>query len=80
MEIYIDTDKLDLSEKQVIAMTFQANDLGEFATRQSSYSNGFKAVRSDRNDEILGNASQLTSLSTIPYRVQDCRVYSREVH
>lgn len=77
MEIYIDTDKLDLSEKQVIAMTFQANDLGEFANRQSSYSNGFKAVRSDRNDEILGNASQLTSLSPIPYRVQDCRVYSR---
>lgn len=77
MEIYIDTDKLDLSEKQVIAMTFQANDLGEFASRQSSYSNGFKAVRSDRNDEILGNASSLTSLSAIPYRVQNCRVYSR---
>ena len=77
MEIYIDTDKLDLSEKQVIAMTFQANDVGEFATRQSSYSNGFKAVRSDNNDAILGNASELTSVSPIPYRVQNCRVYSR---
>jgi len=77
MEIYIDTNKLDLSEKQVIAMTFQANDVGEFATRQSSYSNGFKAVRSDNNDAILGNASELTSLSSIPYRVQNCRVYSR---
>jgi hypothetical protein len=77
MEIYIDTNKLDLSEKQVIAMTFQSNDVGEFATRQSSYSNGFKAVRSDNNDAILGNASELTSLSSIPYRVQNCRVYSR---
>lgn len=77
MEIYIDTDKLDLSEKQVVAMTFQANDIGEFSNRQSNYSNSFKTVMSDCNDEILGNASSISSLSAVPYRVQNCRVYSR---
>ena len=65
----------DISSKDVIALTYHANDIAELKSRQVDRSNNVKLPRTSNNDLIFGVSTEPNSLTDKPYRYLDCRLF-----
>lgn len=68
MELHINGQQVDLPEGAQFAVTIQSNDITKPDTVQSSYSNSLTLPYTERNNQVLGNANEVSSLSDTPYR------------
>lgn len=69
-------EEVDLAADTVIALTLQANDIGDLKTRQSNRSNQLKLPCTPHNNGLFGIADDPKSLTDKPYRYLDCRLYA----
>ena len=67
-ELYINDVLVELKGKSTIAVTRQANQLGELQNRQADYSNVFELPKTATNRATFENADQVNSSTDIPYR------------
>jgi len=67
MRLKVNDSFLDQYEDTVIAQTFAVNELGDIATRQGGFSNGFEIPLSAFNSEILDFPENINNLSRNPY-------------
>lgn len=74
LEILVNNEALDLDPGEIIEFTFQVNDIGELRDQQVTFSNGFKAPNTTKNQRLLQNAQSFTSTTRILYRKTPCRV------
>jgi hypothetical protein len=68
MELKINGQEVDLPPDAAFAVTIQSNDITKPDTVQSSYSNSLTLPFTERNHKVLGNANEVTSLTTVPYQ------------
>ncbi|HEX8547950.1 MAG TPA: hypothetical protein VF691_13385 [Cytophagaceae bacterium] len=68
MNLIINNEQVDLSEDEVLAMTYQVNDIAELKNRQASHSNQFRLKTTPKNIRLFGHSNILNSLSGIAYR------------
>lgn len=74
--LYINGEKADTEPGQVIAQTRQVNDLNSLEDRQASYTNKFKLPKTANNLRIMNFLTVTGNDSDIPYRKNDCSLYS----
>lgn len=74
LELYIEGEKVFLSEETQIGFTFQINDIAELKDRQSNFSTQFDVPYNDNNNRILGYANNINSASTVPYSRKNVRI------
>lgn len=67
-EVFINDIALDLDPLQKVAITKQINDIGDLETRQSDFTNRFKALRTHKNDKALESLVKVFSGSLLAYR------------
>lgn len=67
-ELIINGKIMDLSSDTTIAVTYQANNIGDLQSRQGSYTNTFKLPLTSRNVQNLEFSHIITSNSLLPYR------------
>lgn len=75
VEIYVNDSKIDLEGDEDIVQTFAINSFGDVASRNSAYSNNFKAPITANNRSILENADIVLNSSTLPYQAIPCKIY-----
>lgn len=80
LKIYINEILIDTYPKEVVAITFQTNELSEVRDRQASYSNTFKVPRTRNNRRIFGNADLVTTASKVPYTYLAARIIQNGVN
>lgn len=66
--LFANGNELDLSGGTVIAVTYQANNIGELQQRQGAFTNTFQVKANDTNAAALGFANIPTSNTLFPYR------------
>lgn len=66
-ELWINGERCDLSDFTNIAVTKQANDIGELQNRQGDFTNTFKIPLTQKNLTICGLPNDIQSNSNIPY-------------
>lgn len=66
--LFANNKELDLSVGTVIAVTYQANNIGELQQRQGAFTNTFQVLANDTNAEALGFSNIPTSNTLFPYR------------
>ena len=66
--LFANGNELDLSGGTVIAVTYQANNIGELQQRQGAFTNTFQVLANDTNAAALGFANIPTSNTLFPYR------------
>lgn len=67
-ELIINGKIMDLSSDTNIAVTYQANNIGDLQSRQGSYTNTFKLPLTARNVQNLEFAHVITANTMLPYR------------
>lgn len=67
-ELLINGHSCELGTMTNVALTKQANDIGELQNRQGNFTNTFKLPLTQRNIAIFGVATDVQSNSDIPYR------------
>ena len=67
-ELYINGKLIDLGQDAELALTKQANNLGELQNRQGDFINTFTIPDNANNRLALENCAIMTSGSSIPYR------------
>lgn len=72
-ELYINGKLVDLSAPASIALTFQANNIGELQNRQNDFSNEFQLPKTPTNRQVFEFADNMNSATLIPYRKLDAR-------
>lgn len=79
VEIWIADSPCDLSEGTTVALTRQANSVGDLSTRNFDYTNQFTIPFTPTNDRIFENSRLTTSQSTFPYRIQRSKIVSNGI-
>lgn len=74
--LYINGQRADLDSGQAIAQTRQVNDLNSLENRQASYTNKFSLPKTGNNLRILEHLTLTGNNSTVPYRKNECSLYS----
>lgn len=67
-ELYFNGAYVDLMQNTVIALIFQAGDIGDLRTRNADYSATINIPKTNRNRQTFGNIDLINSRSTVPYR------------
>ena len=67
-QLFANGNELDLTGSSVIAVTYQANNIGELQKRQGAYSNTFQVLANDHNAQALGFSHLMTSNTLLPYK------------
>jgi len=67
-ELIINGQSCDLGSMTNVAITKQANDIGELQNRQGNFTNTFKLPLTQRNIGIFGLATDVQSNSALPYQ------------
>lgn len=68
VELYVNGESLDLSDKTVISLVLQAQDIGDISDKVGSYSRSFTVPATAKNRGILDNTFTYNTLTTFPYR------------
>lgn len=68
-ELYINGQLCDLSDFTKIAVTKQANNIGELQNRQGNFTNTFKLPLTQKNIAITGISTDVQGNSDIPYQL-----------
>lgn len=74
VELYINEELIDLSVDQVLAMTYQVNDIGNIQFQRANFSNQFKIPKTKENCRKFGFIDQVTSADMRPYRALPARI------
>lgn len=74
--LYINGQQADLEPGQAIAQTKQVNDLNSIENRQAGYTNKFKLPKTAANLKIMQFLTVPGNTSGIPYRHNECSLYS----
>jgi hypothetical protein len=74
IELHIGDDKLELGIDTIIALTRQANNLGELKDRQTDYTNTFTIPKSKKNQEIFELLDNINSVSDKSYQKLSCKI------
>lgn len=67
-ELKINGKRVDLRGSSQIAMTYQANDIGELQGRQQDFSNTFQLPKTPTNRQVFEFADNMNSGTTLPYK------------
>lgn len=73
-EFYFNGNLIELADDSLVAMSYNVNDIAQIADRNADFSQIFKAPGTSRNHKALGFASEISSLTTSPYRFGDARI------
>src|SRR5690606_17483322 len=65
---------IDLSVDQVLAMTYQVQDIGNIQFQKANFSNQFKIPKTKDNCRKFGFIDQVTSADMRPYRALPARI------
>lgn len=77
--VYINDEVIDIDPKQVIALTIQKISIGDISGRFMNRTNQIKALNTERNNRIFGNANIVSSATTIPYNFLPCKLIQNGV-
>jgi hypothetical protein len=73
-ELYINNQQIELSETDVIALSFAVNNIAELQDRSANYSNRFSLKKTRENRRILGFSDVLNSTDKAPYRLLPAKI------
>lgn len=76
MRLYILGQRIELDNKSKVAQTKQANDLININTRQTNYTNRFKAPLTASNKRAFAQLGIVGNTSNIPYQRNEAFLYS----
>ena len=65
--LYINGERVDMSESTQAGVTLAVNDLGDMSSRQGSFSSTIKLPVTDNNRRVLENIHSIVSGSSLPY-------------
>lgn len=68
LQLYINDQRVDLSDDHPIALTFQINNLADVKNQQGNTSNQFKLPLTQRNRQILGFPDDVAFTTNLPYQ------------
>lgn len=74
LEVYINTNKLELLDQKKLGITFQVNTLGDLQSRQANYSNQFRIPKTAINNKILQYANNLNTNTGTPYESNTAKI------
>jgi len=73
-ELYIEDQRVDLSENTTIALTFQINSIADLQNRNGNYSNIFKLPKTVINRGVFEDMDLINSDTNIPYQFLNARL------
>jgi hypothetical protein len=73
-ELYIEGQRVDLSENTTIALTFQINSIADLQNRNGNYSNIFKLPKTVINRGVFEDMDLINSDTNIPYQFLNARL------
>lgn len=76
MRLIINGFDIELTESQKISRTLQVNDILTLSNRQSNYTNTFSIKKTDVNKQIFQYLGVVGSTSILPYRKNECYLYT----
>lgn len=74
--LYINGQLADLEAGQAIAQTKQVNDLNSLDNRQTNYTNKFRLPKTAANIRIMDFLTLSGNTSEVPYKANECSLYS----
>jgi hypothetical protein len=74
--LFINGSRVDLKDDDQAGITKAANDLGDMASRQGSYSYTIRLPKTDNNRRVMENAHSTISGTRLPYQRLTCDYYS----
>ena len=74
IEIIINDEWVDLSPDTVVALTRQANDVGDIQNRQSDFTNTFSLPKTQKNLRIFDYINNIHSENGFPYTQPTCKI------
>jgi len=74
IQLYLNDQRVDLSDDNPIALTFQINNLAEVQNQQGNTSNQFKLPLTQRNRQILGFPDDIAFTTSLPYQQYQARL------
>lgn len=74
LEIIIENQVVELANATKIGLTFQANTIGDLSSRQGNFSNKFKIPKTQHNQIIFENSSNINSNTDLPYQIKKGKV------
>jgi hypothetical protein len=76
MKLIINGFDIELTDKQVISRTLQVNDILKLSDRQSNYTNSFSVKRTPKNERTFELLGIVGATSILPYRKNECYLYT----
>ncbi len=76
MRLIINGFDIELTESQKISRTLQVNDILTLSNRQSNYTNTFSIKKTSKNVRAFEMLGFVGSTTTIPYRRNECYLYT----
>jgi hypothetical protein len=74
IELYINGQLVDIDPSEVIACTYQRNDIGDLKDRQADYTNEFNLPLTSKNKIIFGNPDIVQTYSVKSYKNNTARL------
>ena len=75
-EVYINNERLDLQDRDVVSLTKQINDIAEIQRRQADFTNRFTVRKTPTNMRIFEMLNTVGNTSTAPYKFADATIIS----
>lgn len=79
IQLYLNEQLADISKGEVIALTYQLNNIAELSTRNGNFSNRITLPLSKTNKSIIENTQSVPSEGTTPYKILNCRVFQNGI-
>ena len=76
MRLFINDIEIDLPECFKFARTFQVNDIGSIADRQTNYSQKIKLPKTKTNQLAFNSLGVVGDTSRIPYQLNTVKLYN----
>lgn len=75
MRLFINSEQVDLYEKERISYTKQVNSLKDLSSRQANFTRIFKVPRTKRNTRVFKGLGLIGSTSSVPYQKNISRLF-----
>lgn len=76
IEVYINNELLELSDKQSVALTKQINDIGEISKRNADFTNRISVPKTSSNRTIFKMLDVPGNTSTLPYKYSEAKIFN----
>jgi len=74
LELYINNQFVELSEKSKIGLSLQANDIADIQNKKANFTNQFKVPKTNANNFLFGFCNVVASGSVIPYQKNEAKI------